>query len=253
MEIKTILKNQIIKLDEILSLSNADLLKSERMHETIISVEDTLKEISSQLDERSQLSIERIIPMWRNIPKIGVFVSEETVIKKVTPLKALILEILSTQFSEPKSGLSSEIVINAGQPYDGRLYLRQIINEAVTTLFIRDSYFRPEILDVLSEYLLDKFELKIQILMGDNERLPAFRASYKVFEKQFPGRLEAKFSSKKDHPRYIVVDDQLIFNPDHSLDQWGEKTVNIHQMSDKTQIEKVKNNLSLEWGTAIKI
>lgn len=253
METKTSLNDQVKKLDEILSLGNDGLLKSERMYETIYSVEDYLKKISNELDERSRLSIEKTIPMWRNLPKTGIFVESNEVIKRVVPLKTLLAELLTKQSSQSKINIKPEIVINAGHPYDGRLYLRQIFNEVSNTLFIRDSYLRPEILDVLLEYILDKKELNIKMLMGENDRLPSFRESYLAFQKQYPGKIEAKFSPKgplNDHPRYIIVDDQLVFNPDHSLDQWGQKTVNIHQMTEITEIEKVRNNLNKEWDSA---
>ena len=61
------------KLDEILLLGSDGLLKSEKMYEVIYGVEDELKEISKELDERSRLSIEKTIPIWRNVPKSGIF------------------------------------------------------------------------------------------------------------------------------------------------------------------------------------
>lgn len=253
MDIKSDLNIQIQKLDEILSLGNDGLLKSERMYETIHSVEDHLKEISNQFDERSRLSIEKTIPMWRNVPKTGIFVQFGEVVKRVSPLKTLLAELLVKQSPQSKVNIKSEIVINSGQPYNGRLYLRQIFNEANLSLFIRDSYLRPEVLDILSEYLLDKNGLSVKVLMGENNRLPALRASYLAFQKQYPNKIEARYSPKgqsDDHPRYIIVDDQLVFNPDHSLDQWGQKTVNIHQMTEVAEIEKVKNNLISEWDSA---
>src|SRR3989344_54514 len=84
-------------LDEILSLGRDGLLKSERMYSTIYTVEDKLKEISKTLDERSRLSIEKIIPMWRNVPKTGIFVRSEEVEKRAAPLRTLLTELLSKQ------------------------------------------------------------------------------------------------------------------------------------------------------------
>ena len=110
----------IEKLDEILSLGSEDLLKSERMYETIYGVEDRLKEISKELDERSRLSIEKTIPMWRNVPKSGIFVRNDEVVKRVTPLKSLLSELLSKQTGQSVADIKSEIVILAGKQYEGR-------------------------------------------------------------------------------------------------------------------------------------
>ena len=155
----------IEKLDEILSLGSEDLLKSERMYETIYGVEDRLKEISKELDERSRLSIEKTIPMWRNVPKSGIFVRNDEVVKRVTPLKSLLSELLSKQTGQSVADIKSEIVILAGKQYEGRLYLRNILQQASSSIFIRDSYFKPVVLDVLLEYLLDNNNLRVEILM----------------------------------------------------------------------------------------
>jgi hypothetical protein len=247
----------IKKIDDILSLSSEGLLKSEEMYEVIYEVEDELKKISKELDKRSQLSIEKNIPKWRNYPKSGIFVQNNEVQKRVTPLRALLSELMDKYNPQPLTNLKSEIVINAGKPYEGRLYLRTIFDQAIETIFIRDSYLRPNILDTILEYFLDNNSLKVQIIVGDNNRLPSFKVSYLAFIKQYPSiKIEARYSSKtqlKDHPRYIFIDDKLLFNPDHSLDQWGEKTVNIHQMTEISQINKVRSNLLNEWNGADKI
>jgi len=243
-------------LDEILSLGKDGLLKSERMYGTIHAVEDKLKEISSSLDERSCLSIEKVIPMWRNQPKTGMFVRSEDVQKRTTPLRALLTELLSKQTGRPTLSVKQELMIPADKPYDGRLYLRSLFQQASQSIFIRDNYFRPVILDVLLEYMLDNNQLRVEILMGDNPRLTPFKVSFVVFKQQYPAlNIQARNTSgaDNDHPRYILIDDQLLFNPDHSLDQWGEKTVNIHQLTDGVEIEKVKNQLTTEWGAATTI
>lgn len=243
-------------LDEILSLGKDGLLKSERMYGTIYAIEDKLKEISKSLDERSRLSIEKTIPMWRNVPKTGIFVRNEEVEKRASPLRTLLAELLSKQTGQPALSLKQELVIPAGKSYEGRLYLRNLLQQASQSIFIRDSYFRPVILDVLLEFMLDNSQLKVEILMGDNPRLAPFKASFLTFKQQYSAlNIQARNSSSadNDHPRYIIVDDQLLFNPDHSLDQWGVTTVNIHQLTDISEIAKVKTQLATDWQKATKI
>lgn len=243
------------RLEEILSLANEGLLKSERLYETKYSIEDKLKELAKNYDERGQLMIEKNIPNWRLEPKHGIFINSSQATNEISPLKTLLSELLARQSDGIATKIKSETVINSGEPYKGRQYLRFIFDQATDSIFIRDSYFRPEILDILIEYLLDKKELKIKILMGENERLAPFKASYSTFKIQYPNRVEAKYIQKdsSDHPRYIIIDSRLLFNPDHSLDKWGDKTVNIHHMNEKTEIEKVQINLEKEWDSAIQI
>lgn len=253
------LQKLLSDIDEILGLGKEGLLKSERLSKEKHFVEDQLKKISKDLDERSQLSIEKTIPKWRNIPKSGIFVSPNEVINELTPLIALIQGLIVKVSPEDKDTkiLKEEVVIEKGRPYDGRKYLRELFDSADKSIFIRDSYFKPEILDILLEYFINNENLEVKILMGENNRLSPFQASYIKFKEQYPLiKIDAKYSLKglaDDHPRYVFIDDQLLFNPDHSLDQWGESTVNIHQMVDIAEIEKVKNSLNLEWNTASQI
>lgn len=247
----TLIKN----LDEILSLGRDGLLKSERMYNTIYEVEDKLKEIAKTLDERSRLSIEKTIPMWRNVPKTGIFVRNEEVEKRATPLRALLGELLEKATGQPMN-LKQELVIPAGKQYEGRLYLRNLFQQASQSIFIRDSYIRPVILDVLLEFMLDNDQLRIEVLMGDNQRLAPFRSSFVPFKQQYPTlSISARHSSgaDNDHPRYILIDDQLLFNPDHSLDQWGVTTVNVHQLTEASEITKVKTQLAADWQKATEI
>lgn len=256
MELKEKFTKLIQDLDEILTLGKGDLLKSERMYQVVYGTEDQLKEISKELDERSRLAIEKNIPAWRYVPKSGIFVRNEEVLLRVSPLRALLSELLSKQSGQTTNEVKTEMVILAGRPYDGRLYLRNILQQASSSIFIRDSYLRPVILDILLEYLLSNNNLKVEILMGENNKLAPLRASYELFVKQYPSlNISAKYSTSQDsdHPRYIFIDEQLLFNPDHSLDQWGESTVNIHQLTDVTEINKAKNQLLAEWSTATNI
>ena len=243
----------IQNLDEILSLGQEGLLKSERMYGTIYSVEDKLREISQSLDERSRLSVEKVIPMWRNEPKTGIFVRYEEVEKRTTPLRTLLTELLAKQTGKPAVSLRQEMSILVGKPYEGILYLRNLFQQASQSIFIRDNYFRPVILDVLLEFMIDNTQLKIEILMGNNQRLTPFRASFVAFKQQYPAfNLSARHSpsADNDHPRYILIDDQLLFNPDHSLDQWGITTVNVHQFIDASEITKAKARLAADWQKA---
>jgi hypothetical protein len=243
-------------LDDILSFGRDGLLKSEKMYGTIYAAEDKLKEISLSLDERSRLSIEKIIPMWRNVPKIGILVRNEEVEKRVIPLRALLTELLSKATGKFTVNLKQELVITADKPYEGRLYLRNLFQQAGQSIFIRDSYFRPVILDVLLEFMSDNNKLKVEILMGDNSRLAPFKVSFLAFKQQYTTLdISARYSSSadNDHPRYIFIDDQLLFNPDHSLDQWGVTTVNIHQLIETSEIAKVKLLLLEDWQRATNI
>ncbi|MFA6608722.1 MAG: hypothetical protein WCT07_02325 [Candidatus Paceibacterota bacterium] len=231
----------LLELNELLSLASDDLLKSERLDKDKHEIEDNLKILGNDLDERSQLSIEKTIPKWRNMPKTGVFVPHNQALKELTPLISLINEIISKLDNKKTGNIQNVVVVEKGRPYEGRKYLRELFNLAKESIFIRDSYLRPVILDVLTEYVIDNPGLKLIFLVEDNKRLVAFKASVKPFKVNYNVDVEARFSSKenKDHPRYIVIDNYYVFNPDHSLDQWGTSSTNIHKILIDSAKEKI--------------
>lgn len=255
MKMKKAFKKLVQELDKISSLGKEGLLKSEEMYKVIHKVEDELEEISKTLDKRSCSVIEKVIPKFRvrNEPLIGIFIESDEIEKKVFPLKDLLLKLLSEQSGHAIVNLKEEIVITKGKEYEGRSYFRKIIEQASKSIFIRDSYFTPIVLDILLEYLFENNNLKVEIMMGDNNKLIPFRVHYASFKSQYPNfNASARYSVGQDidHPRYILIDDQLLFNPDHSIDQWGKKTVNVHRLSDGKEIIKAKAQLFSEWNIA---
>jgi len=111
-------------------------------------------------------------------------------------------------------------------------------------------------LDILTEYIIDQPSLKLDFLVShDAKRLPAFRISLKAFIDQYGGNIRGRYSSadNKDHPRCLVIDDELLFDANHSFDQWGYSTVTVHQMTDKAQREKLLGILKSEFTAATDI
>lgn len=250
--IETKIREMLGRIDEIYSLASEDLLESARFYKTKYGIEDELKNLSPNLDERSQLMIKKAIPQWRSEPKPG-FINGSNAVREIDPLRELLLHLLvkctkGSSVPLPKT----ETLIPPGKEYEGKQYLRSILNQAKSSIFIRDNYLKAEILDILSEYILDKPELKTKLLVGENNRLVAFRTHYTSFNSQYPARVEARYLAKtlQDHPRYIFVDETILFNPDHSLDQWGISTVNVHRIEGVEQIDKIRTTLELEWNSA---
>jgi hypothetical protein len=242
MEIADLLK----KLETDMELAKEGILKAERYYKTKYDIEDRLKEIAPNLNERAQLKIEKNISMWRSQPRSGVFMPPGKAEMDSLQLWTLLQELQATTEEFVESSIKTQNVILGGQPHEGRKYFRSILESADSDLILIDSYFKPVVLDILTEYLIDKPNLKVRIMAGQNERLPAFRASYNALIAQYPSRIEARIVS--DHPRYIVVDDVNLFNPDHSFDQWGSKTVDVHQVSDPEIIQKIKEKIERDWA-----
>lgn len=150
--------------------------------------------------------------------------------------------------------LKKEYVISTGKPYEGRKYLRNIFNESIKSILIRDNYLKPIVLDILEEFVTANPNLEIRLLIKENQIKKDFLASFQAFKDQYEGKIFCRYNSgNNDHPRYIIIDNQQIFNPDHSLDQWGYKTVNVHLLEDELEKKKIIENLNDEWEEFIEI
>lgn len=247
-EIRDLLK----QLDELFLFASKNLLKSNKFYDTKERIEIRLKSLSKDLGEMEQLAIEKIIPRFRNNYKSDIFLPPD-IVNEISPLRGLLFELLAKYGKvQTLPTPMNEHVITGGNPYEGKKYLRSILNLATISIYIIDNYLRPEILDILSEYIIDKPQLNIRLMLSKNSGLPAFCVNYCSFIAQYPDSIQAKYLSneQKDHPRYILIDDIKLFNPDHSLDQWGTKTVNIHEHTDPKVIKKVQQDLEQKWGTA---
>ncbi len=108
MDIQNEIKVLLEKLEVVLKLADEGLLKSERYYETKCAIEDRLKELSPNLDEQSQLTIEKNIPHWRNVPKSGIFMDASKV-TDILPLRALLLELLEKFSYESPRQIKKEI------------------------------------------------------------------------------------------------------------------------------------------------
>lgn len=245
------LQEMLAGIDKLFSLAGEGLLKETRYGEEKERIETELKALSKDLDERDELRVEKIIPTWRRVPRSGVFLPAGDV-NQASPLRDLLVELVD-KYRGPHSAPApkNETIIPAGRHYDGVRYLRSIFGQAQSTLFIKDNYLKPSVLDILSEYLLDDPALKVRLLVAHNRHTPAFRESYRAFRTQYSRSIEARIVGEgRDHPRYILVDEGKLFTPDHSLDRWGVATVNIYEHEAADEVAEVRERLEAEWNRA---
>lgn len=249
------LRGFIKEIEEMEILLRDDILKGSFFEDTKERIERALDKMRSGFEQRDSLLVEKIIPKWRSKYKSGIYIKQRD-FDTIQPLREIMLNLL-TKYGQPLATAlpKNERVIPAGKPYEGKQYLRSILNQASSSILIRDSYLRAEILDILSEYILDNQQLKIRLLTWDGSRLASFKNHYTAFEAQYPKTIEARYlpTALKDHPRYLLIDEQKLFNPDHSIDQWGISTVNIHEYTNKESITEIKDNLESEWNIALTV
>lgn len=91
------LTSHINEINEMLSLGDLGLLKSEELHKIKHSIEDALKTYKPFFEKIEALKIEKTIPQWRNVPKSGMFLNAEQVNPELQPLHVLLQELIKAK------------------------------------------------------------------------------------------------------------------------------------------------------------
>ncbi len=123
------LNSHFAEVNEMLSLGDMGLLKSEELSNTKHRIEDELKIIKPFFEKVEALKIERAIPAWRNAPKIGIFLNSGQVNPELSPLHILIQELIKVKGGNEKIAPVSlpELKITGST-------INQAINDARTLL-----------------------------------------------------------------------------------------------------------------------
>lgn len=103
------LTSHLNEINEMLSLGDLGLLKSEELHKIKHSIEDALKTYKPFFEKIEALKIEKTIPQWRNDPKSGIFLNAGQVNPELQPLHVLLQELIKA-----KGG--SEQVVSVAMP-----------------------------------------------------------------------------------------------------------------------------------------
>lgn len=96
-EITEKLQNFLFEINEMLSLGDLGLLKSEELHNTKSRIEDELKVMKTLFGKVESLKIEKTIPMWRNVPRTGLFLNSSQVNPQLSSLHILVQELIKAK------------------------------------------------------------------------------------------------------------------------------------------------------------
>lgn len=91
------LTSHLNEINEMLSLGDLGLLKSEELDKTKHGIEDALKTYKPFFEKIEALKIERIIPQWRNDSKSGMFLNAVQVNSELQPLHVLLQELIKAK------------------------------------------------------------------------------------------------------------------------------------------------------------
>jgi hypothetical protein len=96
-EILTKLHSYLNEVNEMLTLGDMGLLKSEEMYETKYRIEDEIKTLTPHFGKIEALKIEKAISPWRSVPKTGMFLNSGQVNPVISGLHVLIQELIASK------------------------------------------------------------------------------------------------------------------------------------------------------------
>lgn len=91
------LKKHLEQVNEMLALGDMGLLKSEELSNTKHQIEDALKTYKQYFGKIESLKIDKNIPIWRNVPKTGIFLNSSQVNPQLNPLHILLQELIKAK------------------------------------------------------------------------------------------------------------------------------------------------------------
>lgn len=96
-EILSKLNGHLKEVNEMLSLGDMGLLKSEELSSTKHRIEDEIRTFAPFFDKVESLKIEKTISPWRNTPKTGFFLSTDQVNHSLRGVHILIQELIGAK------------------------------------------------------------------------------------------------------------------------------------------------------------
>lgn len=234
------------ELTTAIELANQDLLKSDKEHALVLKTKESLSKLKPNLDEISQLKIEKMNFGWTMEPKPG-FINKAGAEKNLIPLLKLVEEMLKTTNNEIPA---KNIFIPPNTPFYAAQELQKIYNTAKNKIFIFDNYLKVEILNVLETYLQNNQNLTLQFLTQKGQYFNHFTTTLKKLVQQYPNnQIKLRYyNDSPAHDRYIIIDDNDIYHSGHTVADLGNKSSIINKIEEQTACEKAKQEITTNWN-----
>jgi len=232
----------VIEPDEKLLFSTLNNLKDKQklIKEGLAYNEEKKKVIQEAIDKTKlfkddlyKRNVEKLskITIWSKQTPDGFVANDEY--SQLTPW----IELIEDDLGEDKR-LIREKVMEDMTPYEGRKFLRSILEKAKGNVAVVDNFLSHEVLFVIEPYVLKGVTFKLLTRQLNNSKFKSFVADFKTFKKQYVGQVEAKDNSKC-HDRFVIIDNHIIYHFGASLAELGNtlSVANLIEESDeKTKI-----------------
>ncbi len=202
----------------------------------------------------------RSATMWVPVRQNGY--AEPSDATSLRQLKQAIVELLHLREVEVEP---KEVFIAPGEPFTGRVAIRNILSRAQVSIDIKDDYpFSADthsknitLLAVMGPYLEGEPGITARLL-GSSRQLPdAVLSDVEAFLRQYGPSVRLKgFShtasgARESHGRFIIVDGKEVFAVDGSVKDLGLTQALISQINDPNVIEQYLRQFEDWWARAV--
>lgn len=246
----------VIEPDEKPLLATLDKLrKTQKLIAEGLARNDEKTQIIQEAQEKSKLFKEDIYKrkaeklskqtVWSKQTHDGFVVADEY--GQLTPW----IELFEDYLREDKR-LIREMVIEDATPYEGRKFLRFVLEKANNEVVMVDNFLSHEILSIIEPYVLKGVSFRLLTRQTHNNKFRSFTADYKVFRLQYQNKIAAK-ENKKCHDRFVMVDGHIIYHFGASLVELGNTLSVAHLIEDQKEKDKLLSKFTDWWDTGNEI
>jgi hypothetical protein len=242
----------VIEPDEKSFFSILNKLRNvQRLIKEGLAYDDEKKQILQEVREHSKLFKDDIYKrkaeklskqtIWSKQTRDGFVAADEY--DQLTPW----VELIEDYLGEDKL-LISEKVIEDMTPYEGRKFLRSILEKANNEIVVVDNFLSHEVLFVIEPYVLKGINFKLLTRRLNNNKFRSFATDYKTFKNQYRDQVEAKENSSC-HDRFVIVDGHMIYHFGASLAELGNTLSVANLIEGKIEKNKLFTKFTSWWTT----
>lgn len=157
---------------------------------------------------------------------------------------------------------TTELFIAPRTPYTARVYLRNILSRAKTSIDLKDDYlfsanrttFNIELLNILQPYMASSLNISARLLGADQSPPAAVVSDVKVFIAQYPRAVfkgnAPPTGSRETHDRFIIIDRTEVYKVGTSVKDLGTAQSGIDKVEDDTVVQQYISQFDTWWAAA---
>lgn len=220
------------------------LARNEEKTQVVQEVQEKSKLFKDDIYKRKAEKLSKQT-IWSKQTRDGFVATDEY--EQLTPW----IELLEDYLGEDKR-LIRERVIEEASPYEGRKFLRSILEKAKSEVTVVDNFLSHEILLIIEPYILRGVNFRLLTRKKNNSKFGSFSTDYKVFKLQYSGRTAAK-ENEKCHDRFILIDNHILYHFGASLAELGYTLSMASLIEDQKEKEKLLSKFTDWWETGNEI